>query len=395
VTRRENVDEEGWFGVPLVPRQLLEPRWEAVSAAMALNGYEAVIVAGRGMVGQYGHVFYVTGFPLFNSIGYGYAFIKGGESVQLVVGKRDQELASMFGVEEFVWRASLSDAPAINSRGSELAEQLCVLIGKYGLSRSNVGVVGLNDVMPVRDWMLLRERYPDLCLSDATDLLAVIKAVKAPLELELYREAAAIADKGFETYLEMVRIGRTEAELAAAVEGVVRKEGAMATIVQVLGGRMYTHPPTQRPLRAGELVSCYVEVVGPNGYWAEKGGMFALGAPPQRWLDVYETTERAYALGESILRPGQKASDIADMVEQVAVEAGCQTGIWSGHGVGVDQDRPILNRTDHMLIKSGMVISFHPHLHDEKYGSLSIDQYTITDDVPECHSKFERRLHER
>jgi Xaa-Pro aminopeptidase len=375
----------------LVPRELLERRWQATARAMEAVGLDAIVVAGRGLIGQYGDVFYLTGFPLFNSVGHGYAFMRRDEPVQLVVGKRDQELAPRFAVEDLVWRASLPDAPALGDIG--LVDELCALLDKHGLSRGRIGIVGLDLVMPAGDWILLQRRAPDAEFANARDLLAPIKAVKAPEELELYRAGCEIADAGFETYLEAVAVGRSESELAAAVEATVRKRGALATIVHVLTGRMYTRPPTPRPLAANQLVTCYVEVVAPNGYWVEKGGMFALGEPGVRWLAVYDAIERAFVLGEEMLTAGTRASEIVAMVDRVAREAGCERGIWSGHGVGVDHDRPLLNGTDETPLEAGMVISFHPHLCDDRHGANVIDQYTITETTPLRHSRFPRRLH--
>ena len=48
-----------------VPADLLEARWATLSQEMEREGFDALLVAGRGLVGQYGDVFYVAGFPLF------------------------------------------------------------------------------------------------------------------------------------------------------------------------------------------------------------------------------------------------------------------------------------------------------------------------------------------
>jgi Xaa-Pro aminopeptidase len=373
-----------------VPEDLLEARWDALSREMEQHGYDALLVAGRGLVGQYGDVFYVSGFPLFNSVGHGYAFLRRGGRVQLVVGKRDQALALEFAIDEFVWRSTLPDAPAVGGTG--LIEQVSDLIGSHGLSRGRVGVVGLGLVMPAGDWIALRELQPELELADASSLMRGVKAIKSPRELELYADACKLADLGFETYLERVAPGRPEAELVAAVEETVRRHGALATIIQVLTGRMYTRPPRQREIQPGEVVCCYVEPVAPNGYWVEKGGMFCVGEPPAEWLAVLATAERAYAAAEAMLRPGTRASDVFDTVREIAAEGGCELGIWVGHGVGVDHDLPLLNGTDDTELAPGMVVALHPHICNDRYGAFTVDQYTITEDEPVLHSRYRREL---
>src|SRR5581483_9798380 len=195
-----------------------------------------------------------------------YALLLRDEPVRLLIGKRDQELAPEFGIADFVVAKPVPDAPGVGGTGLiSLAEEVLARCRR-------VGVVGVDLVMPAGDWIALREQAPQLELCNAGPLFARLKAVKTPQELELYAEAVELADRGWARFLEIVRPGRSEAELAAEVERVVREGGALATIIQVLTGRMYTRPPTQRRLAAGEVVCCYVETVAPNGYWVEKGG---------------------------------------------------------------------------------------------------------------------------
>lgn len=357
---------------------------------MQLESYDALLIVGRGLVGQYGDVFYLSGFPLFNSVGHGYALLRPGERVQLVVGKRDQELASDFGIEEFVWRSPLPDAPAVGDTG--LIVQVAEVIRNHGLSRGRLGIAGMELVMPAGDWIALRALLPELELASASELMRRVKAVKSPRELELYADAYKLVDLGFETYIDLVRPGRTEVELVAAVEVTIRQHGALATLTQVLTGRMYTRPPRRRSLRSGEVFSCYVEAVAPNGFWAEKGGMFCLGEPPREWLDILDTAERAYVAAERSLRAGTRADDIFASVREIAESAGCGLGIWAGHGVGIDHDLPVLNGTDHSELVPGMVVALHPHICSDRYGAFAIDQYTVTDAAPIRHSRYARQM---
>src|SRR5439155_16022206 len=136
----------------------------------------------------------------------------------------------------------------------------------------------------------------------------------------------------------------------------------------------------------------YVETVAPSGYWVEKGGLFVLGEPPERWLELLEVAERAHREGEALLRPGVRANEVATAIGEIARGGGFETGIWSGHGVGVDHDLPLFNGVDETSLERGMVVTIHPHICDDRYGSFAIDQYTVTDGEPERHSRFAREL---
>ena len=376
-----------------VPREMVEERWAAVSAAMEREGLEALLVAGRGQIGQYGNVFYLSGLLPFNDVGHTYVFLRRGEKAQLVVGKRDQVVADVYAVEDLIWHAPVADMPAIGSGVSALAPQISALIEKHGLTGERVGIVGMSRIMPVADLEAIRALQPAVAFVDAEALLAPIKAVKSPRELELYKDACGIADEGFEVLVEAMVPGATEAAIAAKVEQSVRARGSLATIIHVLPGHVFTRPPTLREGPENEMVHGYVECVAPNGYWVEKGTMFALGSVPDRSMEVYETLERAYVAGERLLRAGTSAADVARAVGAEAEAGGCKQGIWAGHGVGIDHDSPVLSVDDPTPLAAGMVISLHPHLYDGDYGGFTIDQYTITDGDPLRHSRFERKLY--
>ncbi len=376
-----------------VPREMVRERWAAVSEAMARDELDALLVAGRGQIGQYGNVFYLSGLLPFNDVGHTYVFLRRDEEAQLVVGKRDQVVADVYAVDDLVWHAPVADMPAIGSGVSALAPQISALVDRHGLSAGRLGVVGMSRVRPVADLEALRALQPGVELVDADALLAPIKAVKSAAELELCKDACEIVDDGFEVMVEALRPGATEADIAAKAEESVRSRGSLATIIHVLPGHVYTRPPTLRWLEENEMVHGYVEAVAPNGYWVEKGAMFALGSVPDRSLEVYETLERAYVAGEELLRAGSSAAEVARAVGAEAQAGGCERGIWAGHGVGIDHDVPVLSEDDPTELAAGMVISLHPHIYDGDFGSFSIDQYTITDGEPQRHSRFERRLY--
>ncbi|MGI9658106.1 MAG: aminopeptidase P family N-terminal domain-containing protein, partial [Gaiellaceae bacterium] len=249
-----------------VPREMVQERWTKVSEAMAEQNMEALLVAGRGQIGQYGNVFYLSGLLPFNDVGHTYVFLRRGQEAQIVAGKRDQVVADVYAVEDLIWHAPVADMPAIGTGASALAVQISELIDKHGLANDRIGIVGMSRMMPVADLEALRALQPDVEFVDADALLAPIKAVKSPEELELYKNACEIMDDGFDVLVETLRPGASEAEIAGAVEAAVRARGCLATIIHVLPGHVFTRPPTLRRLQQNEMIHGYVEAVAPNGY---------------------------------------------------------------------------------------------------------------------------------
>jgi Xaa-Pro aminopeptidase len=376
-----------------LPRDLLEAHWRAAWDAMEAAGHDALLVCGRGIIGQYGNLLYLTGLPLV--LAHGYVFLRRGEPAQLVLGKREQITAGVYGVDDLVWRTALQDIKYGLGPSTGLAEPLSAFIDVHGLREARIGIVGERDVMPTVELEALRAMQVRVEFVRADDLMQKLKAVKSEIELRLYEDAAALVDRGFETFIDQIGLGSTEAELAAGVEQTVRREGALPhTIIQVLSDQMYTRPPTLRRLGGDELVCCWVELVSPKGFWVEKGAMFRVGEPCDRWMEVYAGSEQAFNAAEDLLVPGRTAAEVAGAVEEIAREIDCRVGIQVGHGVGIDHDIPVLSADDKTVFAPGMLISLHPHLHDARYGAMSIEQYTITSGSPVRHSKVPRQLFE-
>jgi Xaa-Pro aminopeptidase len=377
---------------PCVPRSLLEERWRAVWHALEERGYEALLIAGRGMIMHYGNVYYFGGYPLF--LFHGYVLITPGEQPSLVLNGRDQDFAADYGVGDLVWRTSGGDDVAYGIGASEgLARPISDLLSRHGLDSARIGVVGLGEIMPASEYRALCARLPNLVIEAADELNAGIKAIKSGRELELQREAVAIADDAFSLFQDLIKPGANELDIVAEVERAVRSQGVLHTIIRVLPSPMDARTPIARNLVANELNSAIVEIVAPNGFWVEKGACFALGDIPARSQEVYDASDRAFQAIEGLLTAGTPVSESARAVADVAQEAACPIGLRIGHGVGIDHDLPMIDPDNMSLLEEGMTIAIHPLFQDGPSGAFMIDQYTITRSAPLLHSRFPRQLY--
>ena len=87
--------------------------------------------------------------------------------------------------------------------------------------------VGFDDAhVPVKLWRKVVERLPDgVELVDAAGIVEELRAVKEPEEVERIRAAAALADEAFRAVVEPGIAGRTEREVALALEDRMRALG--------------------------------------------------------------------------------------------------------------------------------------------------------------------------
>jgi Xaa-Pro aminopeptidase len=369
-------------------------RLVVVRAAMEDAGYDALVVAGRGIISQYGYLEYVSGYcPVVRSA---YAVLGAeGDAALVVATAADAWYARRRAGLEDVRVAGQGD---VYSEYDDLAAGVASALAEHGADHGVVGVVGLRHIVPVGDHELLRSRLPNARLADATALLAAVKAIKDDAEIEEVRLTAAVADAGFTVGLEALRAGTVAREVCGAIEQTVRSRGARGEVLIFLSADAYfLERPAEHRFTAGELVTAYVELTGATGYWVELAGLIAVGTLDGTRATLAAATLEAARSAEEALRAGRTAGDVAAAIDEHVARHALRSGIWHGHGVGVDHDLPVVTAADRTPLAERMVIAVHPNFStaDETLGASVADTYVVRDGAPERLSRIPRELHRR
>jgi len=262
--------------MPVTPRAVLEDRWSRLQTMIRNEGVQALVLCGRGKIGSYGNIHYVSSYYLYSVSSYAVLMPDGVPT--LVLGNRDQEFARELGLGDFVPDFQAADFTSTMFRvagQSAMGEQLVHVLRNKKLTTGPVGIVGLSGIMPVEDYLYVRKTLPDLELRDVTPAYSAVKAIKSRAEVALIEETYEIADAGFMCFVEQLAVGKTEWEVCGEVEGTVRKRGALQTYIFSESDEQYPRCATARRYESHDLIACFVEVIGPNGTWVEKGGTFA------------------------------------------------------------------------------------------------------------------------
>jgi Xaa-Pro aminopeptidase len=369
-------------------------RVAAIREAMEEAGYDALVIAGRGVISQYGYLEYVAGYcPVVRSA---YAVLgREGDVALIVPTAADAWYARRLAALEDVRVAGQGD---VFSEYDDLASGVVSALTERGAAAGRVGVVGLRHIVPVAEYELLGAGLPGATLVDATRLVADVKAVKTEEELVEVRHTASIADAGFEAGLAQLRPGATGWEISAAIEQAARARGARGEVLVFLSADPYfLGRPDARPFAAGDLVTVYVELTGPTGYWVEHASLVALGGLDDARAALADATLEAAAAAERELRAGRVAGDVARALDEVVARDALRSGIWHGHGVGVDHDSPVITATDTTPLVERMVVAIHPNFStaDESLGASVADTYIVRDGDPERVSQVPRELFRR
>ncbi len=366
-------------------------RVAAIREGMEAQGYDALVIAGRGVISQYGYLEYVSGYcPVVRAA---YAVLGHDGDVAFVASTAaDAWYARRVGGLDDVRVAGQGD---ILSEYDDLASGVVAALAERGATSGRVGVVGLRHIVPVAEWDLLRARLPDADLVDATSVVAEVKAVKTEEELDEIRRTAAIADAGFEAGLAQLRPGATGWEVCGAIEHAARAAGARGEILVFLSADPYfLVRPDARPFAVGDLVTAYVELTGPTGYWLEHASLVALGGLDDARARLADATLEAAAAAERELRAGNIAGEVAQALDEVVEQHDLRSGIWHGHGVGIDHDSPVITAADTTPLVERMVVAIHPNFSsaDESIGGSVADTYIVRDGAPERLSRVPREL---
>jgi Xaa-Pro aminopeptidase len=356
---------------------LQERRIERLWAALAEERLDALVVAGKGLIGQYGAHEWCAGYvPVVRGA---YAVLRPGAEPALVVttaadawyARRNTGLAEV----------RVAGQGDILSEYDDPASGVAALVPDGG----RIGVAGLKHVMSSWEAERLAAALPGAELLDVSAQVAAVKAVKDPEDIEELRATAAIADTAFEAFLEKLWPGASGWELSGEIEHVIRSHGTRDALIFISAGAYFLERPTADPVGPGDLLTVFIEIVGPTGYWVELGRLVAVGELDAEREQLAETCLAAAQAAESELVAGRTAGDPARAIDEVAARAGLGVGIWHGHGVGVDHDPPVITAADTTQLVPGMVISVHPNFStaDERLGASVADTYVVGEGPPQ------------
>jgi Xaa-Pro aminopeptidase len=228
-------------------------------------------------------------------------------------------------------------------------------------------------------------------LSERVELVAVnglverLRAVKEPEEIEHIRAATVLADTAFERLIRDGLIGRTEREVAIALEHDMRERGAdrasFETIVAAGAHGALPHAqPREVEIKRGDLVviDWGAEL---DGYCSDCTRTVAAGEPGDEARDVYELVLEAQLAGLQAVKAGAGGREV-DGVARAVIEAGGQGdrfGHGLGHGVGLAvHEAPRLSQRSEDELQAGNVVTVEPGVYVPGRFGVRIEDLVVT-----------------
>jgi Xaa-Pro dipeptidase len=283
--------------------------------------------------------------------------------------------------------------------GNKAARSLLAEAGRrLGLARAAVGYEGQFGFAPVpyvalatgtgTSLDLYKMALPDTDFWDATVLLDEQRATLTARELTAAARACAVAEQAFRAARRAIRLGATEAQVAAAAQTRLEIAGLREPLVQRAGGRAFCMSgprsadayrayalTSDRPLQSGDFVLVHVNSYV-DGFWTDLTRTYFLGEPSGRQLALYEAVFEARSRAFRVVGDGVPAAavDAAARDHLTAAGFGAAFKHQLGHGVGYGAiyhgNQPRLHPCSEDVLHGGMVCNIEPAVYIDGFGGL-------------------------
>ncbi len=235
---------------------------------------------------------------------------------------------------------------------------------------------------------LLRSVGEDLRAVSADGLLARLRSIKTPIEIDHIRHASKLALKGFKEAGEIIAAGRREDEVAADIEaafsrlahdGFERGRGYFFCMsgpnsAKAAGAYARTR---RRVLEQGDLVMIHANTVG-DGYWTDVTRTFIVEVerPTQQQQHMEGAIAEARSAALRLLAPGIQARAVDAAARNVLIRHGfgAEFSHPTGHGVGfaaADPNAlPRIHPKSPDVLEAGMTFNIEPAIYCEGVGGM-------------------------
>jgi Xaa-Pro aminopeptidase len=333
-------------------------RADRVQRRLAARGLDALLVTGAA------NVRYLTGFT--GSAGYA------------VVGEGVRRFVTDF---RYVERARAEVPDFDREQGPR--ELLGALADGWPAGAVRLGFDD-GDVT-VRVHRRLRETLPERVeLVAAGGVVEEERAVKEPGEIERIRAAAALVDELYGWVRERGLVGRTERDVAVALEHRMRELGAdgpsfPSIVASAEHGALPHAEPRDVAIAPDTLVTLDIGA-RLDGYCSDCTRTWATGTPPDELAEAYALVLRAQLAGLAAVRPGPEGREVDAVARGIIEDAGHgeHFGHGLGHGVGIEvHEAPRLGGGSEIALAAGHVVTVEPGVYLPGVGGVRIEDLVV------------------
>ena len=350
-----------------ISREEFEGRRAAAIASAREHGFDALLLCARGggTVDRYANVFYLTNF--YSSFPYipdepGHWSGRAHSYLLLPLGAPPHLVADLPYVQDVALDAACIEIT------EDVIGSVIRCLRERGLGEAHIGLVG-EDTLPLGHYRQIHAALPGIRWEAADRIMARLRAIKSPGEIERLRAAARIGSRMLDAMMEAAVPGARHGDVVAAGLQVLVPAGGILYNSFMASGRGGDRPSAVRhsfptwgasePLAEGQWLRLAISGVL-DGYYFDVSRARPIGPPSNAQIDAFEAAIEVVNAGLAAARPVATAADVANaaLARQAALGYPIQ-GVFSGlgHGIGLGWDSPWLVPDEVMRLAPGMVIN--------------------------------------
>jgi Xaa-Pro dipeptidase len=289
--------------------------------------------------------------------------------------------------QETTW---LNDLRSYHLHTEDVADLVRKVLEQKGVSQGQIAIETQSYALTHAMGRRLQDALDGSELVDATELLGDLRLIKSPAEIAMLEEAGRYAKAGLTALHKVVRDGMTEIQLAAEIEGAMRRAGSDYWAIPTELASGWRSPgghatPRSKVIESGDLV--HVEFAGVNNrYHATALQTLAVGKPSPRAKELYAIALESLRAGLAKVKPGAPVSDIEEASLGPLRSAGIEHAAMMrfGYGIGIAYP-PVwletlqISRGFERRLVPGMVFVLHSciELPDEEIGIVQGGTYLL------------------
>ncbi len=233
----------------------------------------------------------------------------------------------------------------------------------------------------------LQRAMPDAKFVSANAAIANLRMAKTQQEIESLRNAGAAIDWVHGHVANLLKVGRTEAQVGKDIADLIIKSGHISADFVIVGSGPNSasphHEVSDRVIQMGDAVVVDIGGTMPDGYCSDSTRTYHMGVPTSEYARRYEILHeaqqkatQAVAIGvscESIDRAGREVMDNAGIGHLFIHRI--------GHGIGLEtHEEPYMVEGNSLPLEKGFAFSIEPGFYEEGVAGARIEDIVICGD---------------
>lgn len=248
----------------------------------------------------------------------------------------------------------------------------------------------------------LQATFPETSYLDIQPMINKKRLKKSRNEIKYLQDAVDIIEKVLASGIKKVKVGMTESELAAELEFLMKKFGAVGPSFStiVLAGEKAALPhgtPGDRALQRGDFLLFDFGVITREGYCSDITRTFVIGEASEKQKEIYNIVLESNQAGIHSVKAGRALKNFDIAARKVIVGSGYGNYFNNrvGHGLGIEvHEEPSIHENNEQTAESGLFFTIEPGIYIPDYGGVRIEDevYINEEGKAEVLTSFPREL---